>query len=199
MASLYFRYSAMNAGKSTLLLQAAHNYAERGMDVLLLSPAIDDRHGVGKISSRIGLAREALAIKPEDDLFDMIELIHQERPMACVFIDESQFVSKEQAWQLSDVVDKLGVPVICYGLRTDAFGNLFEGSSVLLGVADHIEEVKTICHCGKKATMVVRLDEQGRVVKDGSQVEIGDNDRYISMCRKHYKEKLKCGEQLTEY
>ncbi|MFP8967978.1 thymidine kinase [Pokkaliibacter sp. CJK22405] len=192
MASLYFYYSAMNAGKTTTLLQAAYNYEERGMRPLLLAPSLDTRFAATSeadawIASRIGLQRSALSINGHTDLFQLVEQQHHLDALACVLVDEAQFLQAEQVWQLSDVVDQLGIPVLCYGLRTDAFGQAFPGSATLLGLADHLEEIKTVCHCGRKATMVVRLDEEGRVMTAGDQVAVGGNDRYLSLCRRHYK------------
>ena len=188
MAKLYFYYSAMNAGKSTTLLQAAHNYEEQGMRVLLFTPRIDDRDGVGTISSRISLQREAFAFDHEFDLYVYIRQEHERSPVACVFIDESQFLTAKQVLQVTLVCDRIGISVLCYGLRTDFRGEPFEGSKYLLAWADNLNELKAICFCGAKATMVIRLAEDGNAVTQGSQVEIGGNDRYISMCRKHFKE-----------
>ena len=194
MAKLYFYYSAMNAGKTTTLLQSAHNYHERGMRVLILTPRLDDRAGSGTVASRIGLKARASVFDPGDDLLDKVRAdIAQRGKLDCVLVDEAQFLSKAQAWQLSDVVDRLDVPVLAYGLRTDFRGELFEGSAALLALADKLEEIKTICHTGRKATMVVRVDAQGRAVKDGPQVEIGGNDRYVSVSRAEFK-KIMSGE-----
>ncbi|MFC0445925.1 thymidine kinase [Pseudidiomarina halophila] len=190
MASLYYTYSAMNAGKSTSLLQVAHNYEERGQRVLLLTPAIDERAGKGKIASRLGIDRQALAFTSSTDLAALIEARHSQTAIDCVLIDEAQFLTETQVWQLTDVVDRIAIPVMCYGIRTDAFGQAFPGSAVLLAVADKVNEMKTICHCGRKATMNLRIDENGEAVKVGEQIAIGGNDRYISCCRKHWKEKL---------
>ena len=190
MASLYFTYSAMNAGKSTSLLQVAHNYEERHQRVLLLTPAIDDRAGKGKIASRLGIDRGALAFTSSTDLSALIKARHQQQPIDCVLIDEAQFLTEPQVWQLTDVVDRVDIPVMCYGIRTDAFGQAFPGSAVLLAVADKVSEMKTICHCGRKATMNLRIDENGEAVKVGEQIAIGGNDRYIFCCRRHWKEKL---------
>ena len=188
MAKLYFYYSAMNAGKTTTLLQSAHNYHERGMRTLILTPALDHRFGEGIVASRIGLQARAMRFGADDDLFAMVEGDMERRgALHCVLVDESQFMSKAQVWQLSDVVDRLGIPVLAYGLRTDFRGELFEGSKYLLAWADNLEEIKTICHSGKKATMVVRVDEQGRAVTQGPQVEIGGNDRYVSVSRAEFK------------
>lgn len=191
MAKLYFYYSTMNAGKSTTLLQSSFNYRERGMNTLLLTAAFDDRYGVGKVSSRIGLSQEADLFRPEDDLFEHVKAKHGELPIHCLLVDESQFLSEAQVWQLSDVCDYLGIPVLCYGIRTDFQGQLFPGSKALLAWADVLEELKTICHCGKKANMVVRVDAQGNALQEGSQVEIGGNDRYVSLCRHHFKDTYK--------
>ncbi|WP_417683173.1 thymidine kinase [Pseudidiomarina aquimaris] len=190
MASLYFTYSAMNAGKSTSLLQVAHNYEEREQKVLLLTPAIDDRAGKGMIASRLGIDRSALAFTSGTDLAALIEARHGQQPIDCVLLDEAQFLTETQVWQLTDVVDRIDIPVMCYGIRTDAFGQAFPGSAVLLAVADKVSEMKTICFCGRKATMNLRIDEKGDAVKVGEQIAIGGNDRYISCCRKHWKEKL---------
>ncbi|WP_417687454.1 thymidine kinase [Pseudidiomarina sp.] len=190
MASLYFTYSAMNAGKSTSLLQVAHNYEEREQKVLLLTPAIDDRAGKGMIASRLGIDRSALAFTSATDLAALIEARHGQQPIDCVLLDEAQFLTETQVWQLTDVVDRVDIPVMCYGIRTDAFGQAFPGSAVLLAVADKVSEMKTICYCGRKATMNLRIDENGDAVKVGEQIAIGGNDRYISCCRKHWKEKL---------
>ena len=188
MAKLYFYYSAMNAGKTTTLLQSAYNYHERGMRTLILTPALDSRFGEGVVASRIGLKANARRFGPDEDLFALVQADLAARgPLHCVFIDEAQFASKVQVWQLSDVVDKLDIPVLAYGLRTDFRGELFEGSRYLLAWADKLEEIKTICHTGRKATMVVRVDEQGRAVTEGPQVEIGGNDRYVSVSRAEFK------------
>lgn len=187
MAQLYFYYSAMNAGKSTSLLQSAYNYRERGMHSIIYTAALDDRYGVGKVTSRIGLQADAKLYNKEDDLFLSIRQDCKERKPDCVFIDEAQFLTKTQARQLVEVVDELDVPVLAYGLRTDFLGETFEGSHYLLAWADKLFELKTVCHCGRKANFVVRLDENGNAVKNGDQVQIGGNDRYESMCRKHFK------------
>lgn len=187
MAKLYFYYSSMNAGKSTSLLQSSYNYRERGMNTLVLAPEFDDRYGAGKVKSRIGLEAEATSFAAADDLYDVVERRHNDNSLHCVLVDEAQFLSKEQVYQLSDVTDRLKIPVLAYGLRTDFQGEPFEGSKYLLAWADNLKELKAICHCGKKATMVVRMDQQGNAVVEGAQVEIGGNDRYISMCRRHFK------------
>ena len=188
MAKLYFYYSAMNAGKTTTLLQSAHNYRERGMRVLILAPGLDDRAGSGTVASRIGLQAEALAFDGVADLQAIVQAdVGAQGRLHCVLVDEAQFLSRSQVWQLSEVVDACGVPVLCYGLRTDFRGELFEGSRHLLAWADEIQEIKTICHSGSKATMTVRVDEQGRAVQDGPQVEIGGNERYVSVSRAEFK------------
>ena len=185
MAKLYFYYSSMNAGKSTTLLQSAHNYRERGLRPLLFTPQLDTRVGEGRIASRIGLTTEAHAFTPADDL---LKLTDTEDAIDCVLIDEAQFLTRAQVYQLGEIADRLGIPVLAYGLRTDFQGNLFEGSQHLLAWADTLVEIKTICHCGRKATMVLRTDADGNVLREGAQVEIGGNERYISVCRKHFKE-----------
>ncbi len=188
MAKLYFYYSTMNAGKSTILLQSSHNYRERGMHTLILLPEIDTRMAAGKVVSRIGLAADAQTFSTADNLLLMVEQEQSIQDLHCVFVDEAQFLTRLQVRQLSDVCDSLGIPVLAYGLRTDFQGNLFEGSASLLAWADSLSEIKTICHCGRKATMVVRIDRKGQVVKEGHQVEIGGNDRYVSVCRQHFKQ-----------
>ncbi len=190
MAKLYFYYSAMNAGKSTVLLQSSYNYKERGMQTLLLTPEIDQRAGFGTIASRIGLAAEAHPFSASDDLFALAGDANAEQAIACVLIDEAQFLTRPQVKQLSQVTDDLGIPVLCYGLRTDFLGNLFEGSAALLGWADNLIELKTICHCGRKATMNCRLSPDGTAMKEGTQVEIGGNERYVALCRKHFREAM---------
>jgi thymidine kinase len=187
MAKLYFYYSSMNAGKSTALLQSSYNYKERGMNTLVMAPQLDDRYGAGKITSRIGITSDALVFRKNDDLFAVVEKQHRSLPLHCVLIDEAQFLTRDQVFQLSDVTDSLNIPVLAYGLRTDFQGEPFEGSKYLLAWSDNLKELKAICHCGSKATMVLRLDSAGKAVTKGSQVEIGGNDRYISMCRKHFK------------
>ena len=189
MAKLYFYYSAMNAGKTTTLLQSAHNYRERGMRTLIFTPALDDRAGkAGVVASRIGLRSEGAAFGGQVDLMARTEAdIAAHGKLDCVLVDEAQFLSKAQVWQLSEVVDRLRIPVLCYGLRTDFRGELFEGSQYLLAWADELSEIKTFCHTGKKATMTVRVDEQGRAVQAGPQVEIGGNDRYVSVSRAEFK------------
>ena len=196
MAKLYFYYSAMNAGKTTLLLQSAHNYRERGMSPLLFTPSVDDRYQVGVIKSRIGLESEAVAFGKEDDLFESVKLRLSVENVHCVLVDEAQFLARKQVFQLSEVVDRLNIPVLCFGLRTDFRGELFEGSRHLLAWADQLEELKTICHTGKKATMVVRVDDQGYALREGSQVEIGGNERYVSVSRKEFKDVFFAGKQI---
>ena len=188
MAKLYFYYSAMNAGKSTTLLQSSYNYHERGMRTIVLTPEFDTRSGVGQVASRIGLKTDAVTFSLVDNLYELCERDHQREPLHCVLVDEAQFLTKNQVYQLSEVVDRLDIPVLAYGLRTDFQGNLFEGSMQLLSWADSLIEIKTICHCGRKATMVLRLDSNGNPVRDGDQVKIGGNETYISVCRKHFKE-----------
>lgn len=190
MAKLYFQYSTMNAGKSTVLLQAAHNYRERGMEPFLLTAQLDDRAGEGKIASRIGISDEAQTFSAEDNLFAVLQQRLEQGEIACVFIDEAQFLTKDQVWQLARAVDDLKVPVMCYGLRVDFRGELFPGSAALLALADEMREVRTICHCGKKATMVVRHDENGNALQDGAQVQIGGNESYVSLCRRHWREEM---------
>ena len=179
----------MNAGKSTVLLQASHNYQERGMHTLLLTAALDDRSGVGTIGSRIGLEANAETFAEGDDLFQRAEVHHQQQPINCLLVDEAQFLSEEQVWQLCRVADRLGIPVMCYGLRTDFQGKLFPGSAQLLALADTLREIRTICWCGRKATMVVRLDERGRVLDEGEQVSIGGEESYVSLCRRHWEDR----------
>ncbi len=188
MAKLYFNYSAMNAGKSTLLLQGSYNYQERGMNTMLLTAAIDDRAGMKTIASRIGIERQAHIFSDQDDVFAIIERDNSDKPIHCVLIDEAQFLTKDQVWQLSRVADDLGIPVLCYGLRTDFRGEMFPGSAELLAIADDLREIRTICWCGRKATMVLRLDENGQAIKTGEQVVIGGNDVYASVCRRHWVE-----------
>jgi len=188
MAQLYFYYSAMNAGKSTSLLQSAYNYAERGMNAEIFTAALDDRFGLGKVASRIGLASTAHLFNQQSDMLDEISKLNTKQKIHCVFIDEAQFLNKQQVQQLVTVVDDLDIPVLAYGLRTDFLGETFAGSRYLLAWADKLIELKTICHCGRKANFVVRIDEHGQAVKEGEQVEVGGNDRYESMCRKHFKE-----------
>ncbi|HCK18383.1 MAG TPA: thymidine kinase [Thalassospira sp.] len=190
MANLFFYYSSMNAGKSTTLLQASFNYRERGMETLLMTVSFDDRFGKGKIASRIGLEAPALLFDAKTDMAGLILEQVEKGKVDCVLIDEAQFLSKEQVWQLSDIADIHGIPVLCYGIRTDFQGQLFEGSKWLLAWADKLNELKTICHCGRKAGMVLRVDENGKPIREGAQVEIGGNDRYVPVCRRHFKEAM---------
>ncbi len=188
MAKLYFNYSTMNAGKSTLLLQASHNYREGGMETYLITAQFDNRAGEGLIASRIGIGEKADTFSTGEDLFEKLRLRFAKSRVSCVFIDEAQFLTKEQVWQLARAVDDLGVPVMAYGLRVDFQGKLFPGSETLLAIADHLREVRTICHCGKKATMVVRKGPDGTPLKDGEQVVIGGNETYQSLCRRHWRQ-----------
>jgi thymidine kinase len=188
MAKLYFYYSSMNAGKSTNLLQSSYNYKERGMNTLVLAPQLDDRYGAGRVTSRIGIESEATTFGTDANLLKVVEEARADQPLHCVLIDEAQFLTRDQVFQLSEVTDELNIPVLAYGLRTDFQGEPFEGSKYLLSWADNLKELKAICHCGTKATMVLRMDEDGNAVTEGSQVEIGGNDRYVSMCRRHFKE-----------
>lgn len=189
MAKLYFHYSTMNAGKSTALLQASYNYVERGMTTMLFIAALDDRAGVGRIGSRIGLSAQADTFDPDDDLYEMVRARVAQEPIHCVFVDEAQFLTDEQVWQFARVADRLGVPVMCYGLRTDFRGKLFPGSQSLLALADELREVRTICRCGRRATMVVRLGPDGKVLRQGAQVAIGAA-QYVSLCRRHWEEEM---------
>ena len=192
MAKLYFSYSAMNAGKSTLLLQASYNYGERGMKTILFTAKLDNRSKLGEITSRIGLAEKAKTFEEQDNLFSIIENKISDYSISCILIDEAQFLTQKQVWELSDVVDKLNIPVMCYGIRTDFQGKLFEGSQELLALADNLKELKTICSlCDKKATMVVRLNEKGEVVLKGKKIVVGGNEIYKTLCRKHFRELTK--------
>ncbi len=193
MAQLYFYYSAMNAGKSTALLQSSYNYQERGMQTLVYTAEIDDRFGSGKVSSRIGLSSPARLYNPQTNLLEEIRAQVARQPVHCVLVDESQFLTRQQVHELSEVVDELDIPVLCYGLRTDFRGELFIGSLYLLAWSDKLVELKTICFCGRKASMVLRLDQAGKPYAEGEQVVIGGNERYVSVCRKHYKEALVVG------
>ena len=198
MAKLYFYYSAMNAGKTTTLLQSAHNYRERGMRTLILTPRLDDRYGEGVVASRIGLKAQGTIFGRDDDLQALVANdIAAKGPLHCVLVDEAQFLGKPQVWQLTEIVDRLNVPVLAYGLRTDFRGELFEGSQYLLAWADNLVEIKTICHTGRKATMVLRVDELGRALSDGPQVEIGGNERYVSVSRGEFK-KVMAGEGVID-
>ena len=194
MAKLYFYYASMNAGKSTTLLQADFNYRERGMATMLWTAALDDRAGPDgtnrAIESRIGLGAKAHRFTPATDLFTTIGAAHAVQPLACVLVDEAQFLTRDQVWQLARLADDSGIPVLCYGLRTDFQGELFPGSATLLGIADALVELKAVCHCGRKATMNLRVDASGAAVRDGAQTEIGGNDRYVAMCRRHFTQEL---------
>lgn len=192
MAKLYFHYATMNAGKSTMLLQASYNYRERGMHTAIFTAALDDRAGQGRVASRIGLSSEAIPFNSSDDLYAAIEAMHREEPITCVFVDEAQFLRPEQVWQLARISDRVGIPVMAYGLRTDFQGKLFPGSLELLAIADELREVRTICHCGRKATMVVRLDDDGKLVREGAQVDVGGNEKYVSLCRRHWEDQMRC-------
>tara|TARA_B100000945_G_scaffold271616_1_gene233624 strand:+ start:864 stop:1457 length:594 start_codon:yes stop_codon:yes gene_type:complete len=188
MAKLYFYYSAMNAGKTTTLVQSAYNYRERGMNTLVLKPEIDERYSSSIVRSRIGLETEAITVNTKDDLFLLTEKQNRKNTLSCVLLDEAQFLTKSQVFSLGEIVDRLDIPVLAYGLRSDFRGELFEGSLHLLAWADELVEIKTICHCGKKASMVLRLDDKGNPMSIGDQVKIGGNDIYISVCRKHFKQ-----------
>ena len=191
MAKLYFYYSAMNAGKTTNLLQSRYNYAERGMNTLVIKPRIDSRSGENRVRSRIGLEAEAVDVDPSVNLLGLVQNASEGQPIHCVLVDEAQFLSADQVDQLTEVVDALNIPVLAYGLRTDFLGALFEGSRQLLALADELREIKTVCHCGRKATMVVRFDGEGQPMHSGDQIQIGGNETYVSMCRRHFKESLK--------
>ncbi|MDX1928949.1 MAG: thymidine kinase [Pirellulaceae bacterium] len=186
MAKLYFYYSAMNAGKSSTLIQSSYNYRERGMNTMVLTPAVVTKNAI-EVRSRIGLTSDAVAFEQADNLFELVRREHEKHSLHCILVDEAQFLARRQVQQLGDVADVLDIPVLAYGLRTDFQGNLFEGSQYLLGWADSLEEIKTICHCGKKATMVLRTDSEGNIVREGEQVKIGGNELYISVCRKHFR------------
>ncbi len=190
MAKLYFYYASMNAGKSTTLLQADFNYRERGMATMLWSAALDDRGEDRAIESRIGLGADAHRFDNGTDLWARVSAAHAVQPLACVLVDEAQFLTSEQVWQLARLADEAKIPVLCYGLRTDFQGELFPGSATLLGIADALVELKAVCHCGRKATMNLRVDASGAAVKSGAQTEIGGNDRYVALCRKHFSEAL---------
>lgn len=196
MAKLYFNYSSMNAGKTTVLLQSAHNYRERGMEPLLFTPKLDDRYGEGWIKSRIGLQAKATIFTADDDLFEITRAQLEDRNVHCVLVDEAQFLNRDQVYQLSEVVDRLNIPVLCFGLRTDFQGELFEGSKYLLAWSDQLTEIKTICHTGRKANMVVRVDDEGYALKEGAQVEIGGNERYVSVSRAEFKNVFIGGQRI---
>ena len=189
MAKLYFYYASMNAGKSSHLLQADFNYRERGMATMLWTAALDSRSG-GQVKSRIGLERSAHRFHSDTDLWADVSAANAVAPLDCAMVDEAQFLTPEQVWQLTRLADESGVPVLCYGLRTDFQGELFPGSAVLLGIADALIELKAVCHCGRKATMNLRVDSEGKAVRQGQQTEIGGNDRYIALCRKHFAEAI---------
>jgi thymidine kinase len=188
MAKLYFYYASMNAGKSTTLLQADFNYRERGMETMLWTAALDDRYEVGVVTSRIGLKAEAHKFAPETDLHAAVLAEHAQRPLACVLVDEAQFLSREQVLGLARLADEANIPVVTYGLRTDFSAELFPGSAALLGIADALVELKGVCECGRKATMNLRVDASGKAVLAGAQTEVGGNDRYVALCRKHFME-----------
>ena len=189
MAKLYFNYSSMNAGKSIMLLQANHNYQERGMSTIIYTSSVDDRYGKKEIVSRIGLKAESNIFSSDTNIYKEVISFNKDKRVDCVLIDEAQFLSKDQVAQLGQIVDNLDIPVLTFGIRTDFKGNLFEGSEYLLAWADNLKEIKTVCHCGRKATMVLRLDENGNVLETGDQIEIGGNEKYVSICRKHFYEK----------
>lgn len=188
MAKLYFNYAAMNAGKSTMLLQASYNYQERGMRTLIFAAAFDDRAGVGRVASRIGLASDALVFDAGTDIFAEVSRLHQDEPVACVFVDEAHFLAEHHVWQLARIADRLGIPVMAYGLRTDFQGKLFPPSAALLAIADELREIRTICHCGRKATMVARFDADGNIMREGAQIDVGGNEKYVSFCRRHWED-----------
>jgi thymidine kinase len=190
MAKLYFHYSTMNAGKSTVLLQAAHNYSERGMIPYLLTAKFDDRAGKGRIESRIGIGQKSETFSKQENLFSKLKNRLITGKVDCIFVDEAQFLTKEQVWQLARVVDDLNLPVMCFGLRVDFRGELFPGSATLLALSDEMREVRTICHCGKKATMVVRKGALGQIIKSGDQIQIGGNETYQSLCRRHWRQEV---------
>jgi thymidine kinase len=194
MAKLYFYYAAMNAGKSTTLLQADFNYRERGMETMLWTANLDDRAGVGTIGSRIALNASAHTFRPDIDLFVEVGEELKKRKLHCILVDEAQFLTRDHVLQLCRIADELSVPVLCYGLRTDFQGNLFEGSASLLALADSLVELKAVCECGRKATMNLRVDAEGHAVAAGAQTEIGGNDRYVALCRHHFFERLREGE-----
>jgi thymidine kinase len=190
MAKLYFYYASMNAGKSTVLLQADFNYRERGMETMIYTAAVHDRAGPGIIDSRIGLRKQANIFAPATDMRAEVEAALARGPIHCILVDEAQFLSRDQVLQLAAICDELHIPVLAYGLRTDFQANLFEGSAALLGLADTLVELKAVCECGRKATMNLRVDPQGRAVRSGEQTEIGGNDLYIALCRRHFMERL---------
>jgi len=187
MAQLYFYYSTMNAGKSTHLLQSSYNYRERDLNTLLFTAQIDDRFAKGKVSSRLGIHADAQLFNETTNVFSKVKTYIESNKLACVLIDEAQFLTKQQVKELTDIVDELNIPVLAYGIRTDFLGETFGGSAALLAWADKLVELKTICHCGKKANFVIRCDEHGNAVKGGEQIEVGGNERYESLCRRHFK------------
>ena len=195
MAKVYFYYSAMNAGKSTTLLQADFNYRERGMETMLWTAAHDDRSGVGTIGSRIPLSAPAHTYDQDVDLFDAVGEELKKRELHCILVDEAQFLTQRHVLQLCEIADTLSIPVLCYGLRTDFQGKLFPGSAALLALADSLVELKAVCECGRKATMNLRVDQEGHAVAAGAQTEIGGNDRYIALSRKHFFERLREGQE----
>ena len=190
MAKLYFHYSTMNAGKSTVLLQAAHNYTERGMISYLLTAKLDYRAGAGRIESRIGISQKSETFSKQENLFNKLKNRLSSGKIDCIFVDEAQFLTKIQVWQLARIVDDLNLPVMCFGLRVDFKGELFPGSATLLALSDEMREVRTICHCGKKANMVVRRDSSGQIIKSGDQIQIGGNETYQSLCRRHWRQEV---------
>ena len=190
MAKLYFSYSAMNAGKSAILLQSAYNYHERGMKTLLLKPEVDTRDPLSNhIVSRIGIKAQAEVFSADTNLEEFIKQYYNKTKVDCILLDESQFLTPDQVWQLASISDDFGIPVICYGLRTDFKGNLFPGSATMLAIADDVREIRTLCWCGRKATMTMRFDAEGKAITDGNQVDVGGNEKYISLCRRHWLEK----------
>jgi thymidine kinase len=191
MAKLYFYYASMNAGKSTTLLQADFNYRERGMETMLWTAALDNRYGQGYVTSRIGLKADACKFDPDTDIADAITKEHSARKLACIMVDEAQFLTRDQVFQLAYIADVVGIPVLCYGLRTDFQAELFPGSAALLGIADALVELKAVCECGRKSTMNLRVDANGNAVKEGAQTEVGGNDRYVALCRRHFMEKVR--------
>lgn len=196
MAKLYFYYSSMNAGKTTTLLQSSYNYRERGMNTLLLTPARDDRYGSAKITSRIGISADAFPFSETDNLFAVTTEACERNALHCVMVDEAQFLTRDQVRELGDVCDRLDIPVLAFGIRTDFQGEPFEGSQYLLAWADNLREIKAICACGRKASMVLRVDEAGKVVTEGAQVEIGGNARYVSVCRQHFWDAYQNGDAV---
>ena len=191
MAKLYFYYAAMNAGKSTVLLQADFNYRERGMETMLFTAAVHNRSGFGIVDSRIGLQKQANTFDADTDIRAEVEAELKQRAINCILVDECQFLSRDQVLALASICDELNIPVLAYGLRTDFQANLFEGSATLLALADTLVELKAVCECGRKATMNLRVDAEGHAVKSGAQTEIGGNDRYIALCRRHFMQRLK--------